>query len=89
MVAQLQVWRWGEKRTDLRFLELEAFLELESRGLAIVGDQEEGQVKDDSYVSGLVWMQGLFVRWEKKWGQGTKNPLLVRWSSEAWDGTVQ
>lgn len=51
---------------DLRFLELEAFLELESRGLAIVGDQEEGQVKDDSYVSGLVWMQGLFVRWEKK-----------------------
>ena len=50
----------------MRFLELEAFLELESRGLAIVGDQEEGQVKDDSYVSGLVWMQGLFVRWEKK-----------------------
>ena len=31
-----------------------------------MGDQEEGQVKDDSYVSGLVWMQGLFVRWEKK-----------------------
>jgi len=23
-------------------------------------------VKDDSYVSGLMWMQGLFVRWGKK-----------------------
>ena len=32
-----------KKRTALRFLELEAFLELESRGLAIVGGQEEGR----------------------------------------------
>lgn len=31
-----------KKGTDLRFIEFEAFLELESRGLAIVGDQEEG-----------------------------------------------